>query len=232
MNQETSLDKAQAWLQRTLDYTFQDAGLFEQALTHRSASGVSNERLEFLGDAVLDTVVSEVVFRAFPNAPEGDLSRLRSYLVKDTALAGLAVELGLGDWLILGSGERKAGGHRRASILADALEALLGAVYLDAGFEASRALIDRAFGQRFLELPDPTELRDPKTRLQEWLQARQRALPEYSLVEVSGAAHRQCFEVRCSVDGFEATTTGSGSSRRQAEQKSARAMLEVLQGNA
>lgn len=232
MKQEISLDKAQTWLQRTLDYTFQDAGLFEQALTHRSASGASNERLEFLGDAVLDTVVSEVVFRAFPNAPEGDLSRLRSYLVKDSALADLAVDLGLGDLLILGSGERKTGGHRRASILADALEALFGAVYLDAGFETSRALIDKAFGRRFFELPDPKKLRDPKTRLQEWLQARQFALPDYSLVEIRGEAHRQCFEVRCSVDGFETTTTGSGPSRRQAEQKSARAMLEALQEDA
>ncbi|MDX1517739.1 MAG: ribonuclease III [Woeseiaceae bacterium] len=223
------MDKAQTWLQSTLDYTFRDAGLFEQALTHRSASGESNERLEFLGDAVLDTVVSELVFRAFPNAAEGDLSRLRSSLVKDTALARLAVELGLGDWLILGSGERKTGGHRRASILADALEALIGAVYLDAGFEASRKLIEKAFGDRFYDLPDPKELRDPKTRLQEWLQARQFELPDYSLVDVSGQAHAQTFEVQCSINGIEATTRGSGSSRRQAEQKSARAMLETLQ---
>ena len=223
------MDKAQSWLQRTLDYTFRDAGLFEQALTHRSASGESNERLEFLGDAVLDTVVSEIVFRAFPNAPEGDLSRLRSSLVKDSALANLAVELGVGDWLVLGSGERKTGGHRRASILADALEALFGAVYLDAGFDASRALIEKAFGERFSNLPDPRELRDPKTRLQEWLQARQQQLPDYSLVDVSGQAHDQTFEVQCSIDGVEATTRGSGSSRRRAEQKSARAMLDVLQ---
>lgn len=223
------MEKAQTWLQRTLDYSFRDAGLFEQALTHRSASGESNERLEFLGDAVLDTVVSEIVFRAFPNAPEGDLSRLRSSLVKDTALARLAVELGLGDQLILGSGERKTGGHRRASILADAIEALFGAVYLDAGFEASRKLIEKAFGDRFLDLPDPRELRDPKTRLQEWLQARQFKLPDYALVDVSGEAHAQSFEVQCSIDGMETTTRGSGSSRRQAEQKSARAMLEILQ---
>lgn len=223
------MKKAQSWLQHTLDYRFRDVGLFEQALTHRSASGESNERLEFLGDAVLDTVVSEVVFRAFPNAPEGDLSRLRSSLVKDTALARLAVELGLGDWLILGSGERKTGGHRRASILADALEALFGAVYLDAGFEASRTLIEKAFGDRFLDLPDPKELRDPKTRLQEWLQARQLNLPDYQLVDISGQAHAQTFEVQCTVDGIETTTRGSGSSRRQAEQRSARAMLETLQ---
>lgn len=223
------MDKAQSWLQKTLDYTFRDVGLFEQALTHRSASGESNERLEFLGDAVLDTVVSEIVFRAFPNAPEGDLSRLRSSLVKDSALAKLAVELGLGDRLILGSGERKTGGHRRASILADALEALFGAVYLDAGYDASRALIEKAFGERFANLPDPRELRDPKTQLQEWLQARQLELPDYSLVDVSGQAHDQTFEVQCTIGGVETTTRGSGSSRRQAEQRSARAMLDVLQ---
>lgn len=223
------MEKAQSWLQRTLDYTFRDTRLFEQALTHRSAIGVSNERLEFLGDAVLDTVVSEIVFRAFPNAPEGDLSRLRSSLVKDTSLARLAVDLGLGDLLILGSGELKTGGHRRASILADALEALFGAVYLDAGFEASRSVIEKAFGERFHDLPDPKELRDPKTRLQEWLQARQLSLPDYSLVDVSGQAHEQTFEVKCSIGGLDTTTRGSGSSRRQAEQKSARAMLEALQ---
>lgn len=223
------MEKAHIWLHQTLDYRFRDTGLFEQALTHRSATGESNERLEFLGDAVLDTVVSEVVFRAFPNAPEGDLSRLRSSLVKDTALTRLAVELGLGDWLILGSGERKTGGHRRASILADALEALFGAVYLDAGFEASRTLIEKAFGERFYDLPDPKELRDPKTRLQEWLQARQHDLPEYRLVDVSGQAHEQKFEVECSIAGIEPTTRGSGSSRRRAEQKSARAMLDLLQ---
>lgn len=223
------MEKAQNWLQRRLDYTFRDIGLFEQALRHRSASGESNERLEFLGDAVLDIVVSEVVFRAFPNSPEGDLSRLRSSLVKDTSLARLAVDLGLGDWLILGSGERKTGGHRRASILADALEALFGAVYLDAGFEASRTVIERAFGDRFQDLPDPQQLRDPKTRLQEWLQARQLDLPDYSLVDVSGQAHDQTFEIQCSIGGIETTTRGSGSSRRQAEQKSARAMLDALQ---
>ena len=223
------MEKAQTWLQRTLDYTFRDSGLFEQALTHRSASGESNERLEFLGDAVLDTVVSEIVFRAFPNAPEGDLSRLRSSLVKDTSLARLAVDLGLGELLILGSGERKTGGHRRASILADALEALFGAVYLDAGFEASRSVIEKAFGERFHELPDPNELRDPKTRLQEWLQARQLALPDYALIEVSGQAHEQTFEVQCSIAGLDTTTRGTGASRRQAEQRSARAMLEALQ---
>lgn len=226
------MDKAQTWLKSTLNYEFSDIGLFQQALTHRSASGESNERLEFLGDAVLDTVVSEVVFRAQPNSAEGNLSRLRSSLVNDKSLANLAVEIGLGDLLILGSGERKTGGHRRESILADALEALFGAVYLDAGFEASRHVIEAAFGKRLFELPDPRDLRDPKTRLQEWLQARQMALPVYELISVSGQAHQQTFEVQCSVDGTHQSANGSGSSRRQAEQRSAKDLLKLLKGSA
>lgn len=226
------MDKAQTWLKSTLDYEFSDIGLFQQALTHRSASGESNERLEFLGDAVLDTVVSEMIFRAQPNSAEGDLSRLRSSLVNDKSLANLAVEIGLGDLLILGSGERKTGGHRRDSILADALEALFGAVYLDAGFEASRQVIETAFGKRLYELPDPRDLRDPKTRLQEWLQARQMALPVYELISVSGQAHQQTFEVQCSVDGTHQSANGIGSSRRQAEQRSAKDLLKLLTGGA
>ena len=142
------MDKALSWLAKTLDYQFHDQQLFEQALTHRSASGLSNERLEFLGDAVLDFVVSELVYDALPQADEGDLSRLRSSLVKDTTLAQLASELGLGEHLILGSGERKSGGHRRDSILADALEAVFGAVFLDTGYAASRKVVENAFGDR------------------------------------------------------------------------------------
>ena len=222
------MDKALSWLAETLDYQFSDPQLYEQALTHRSSPGASNERLEYLGDAVLDFVISELVYLSLPNADEGDLSRLRASLVKDTSLAELAGELGLGEHLILGSGERKTGGHRRESILADALEALFGAVFLDAGYEASKRVIRNAFGERLLNLPDPRELRDPKTRLQEWLQARQMGLPDYSLVIVSGEAHRQQFEVRCAVDGQKSETTGSGSSRRNAEQQSAERMLGVL----
>lgn len=222
------MDKATRWLKDTLDYEFSDETLFRKALTHRSSPGESNERLEFLGDAVLDTVISEVVFRSHPNAPEGDLSRLRSSLVKDTSLADLAAELGLGDFLILGSGERKSGGHRRESILADGLEALFGAVYLDAGFETSRAIIERAFGDRLIDLPDPGDLRDPKTRLQEWLQARQLELPEYQLVKVSGKAHQQTFEVRCVIDGTDVSAEGVGTSRRHAEQQSAERALKTL----
>jgi ribonuclease-3 len=222
------LDKALSWLAKTLDYQFHDQQLFEQALTHRSASGLSNERLEFLGDAVLDFVVSEFVYDALPQADEGDLSRLRASLVKDTTLAQLASELGLGEHLILGSGERKSGGHRRDSILADALEAVFGAVFLDTGYAASRKVVENAFGDRLRDLPDPSELRDPKSRLQEWLQARQMTLPEYDLVKVTGEPHRQQFEVRCTVVGSKSTATGNGASRRGAEQESAQRMLSNL----
>ncbi|MDX1516970.1 MAG: ribonuclease III [Woeseiaceae bacterium] len=222
------MDKAERWLKDTLGYEFQDVDLFRQALTHRSAPGESNERLEFLGDAVLDTVISEVVFRAQPNSPEGDLSRLRSSLVKDTSLADLAADIGLGEYLILGSGERKSGGHRRESILADALEALIGGVYLDAGYEAAGRLVERLFGDRLFDLPDPRDLRDAKTRLQEWLQARQLALPEYELVDVSGQAHRQKFTVSCALDGVADATAGVGTSRRHAEQQAAERMLKRL----
>ncbi len=222
------MEKASSWLKTALQYEFDDEGLLRQALTHRSAPGESNERLEFLGDAILDAVISEVVFRAQPNSPEGDLSRLRSSLVKDTSLADLAAALGLGEHLILGGGERKSGGHRRESILADAIEALFGAVYLDAGFEASRELIERAFGDRLQDLPDPRDLRDPKTRLQEWLQARGMDLPEYELTEVTGKAHRQKFEVRARVAGVDAEASGVGTSRRNAEQQAAERMLKKL----
>ncbi|MDJ0939260.1 MAG: ribonuclease III [Woeseiaceae bacterium] len=222
------MNKRERWLSETLDYRFRDSRLFELALTHRSSSGASNERLEFLGDAVLDFVVSDHVYRAMPDADEGDLSRLRASLVKDTSLAELARDLGLGEHLILGSGEQKTGGHRRESILADALEAVFGAVYLDAGYDAARAVVELAFGTRFDELPDPRELRDPKTRLQEWLQARGRGLPDYELVNVSGKAHRQTFEVRCTVTDSELATDGDGSSRRNAEQQAAERMLVLL----
>ena len=222
------LDNAETWLKKTLDYQFSDIRLLQQALTHRSVPGNNNERLEFLGDAVLGIVISELVFRSHANAPEGDLSRLRSSLVKDTSLAELALGLGLGEHLNLGSGERKAGGHRRESILADALEAIFGAVYMDAGFDAARAVIERTFGDRLNDMPSVDDLRDPKTRLQEWLQARGLGLPEYELVNVSGKAHRQQFEVSCAIDDSEIKTNGHGKTRRNAEQESAQRMLAEL----
>jgi ribonuclease-3 len=222
------LNKAEIWLKDSLNYQFNDARLLELSLTHRSVPGHNNERLEFLGDAVLDFVISEVVFRSHPMAPEGDLSKLRASLVNDASLAQLAADLGIGEHLILGSGERKTGGHRRESILADALEAIFGAVYLDAGFAASRAVIETAFGERLQVFPDVEELRDPKTRLQEWLQARKKKLPDYELVNVSGKAHRQKFEVQCSIADSDIKTTGTGTTRRNAEQQAAEGMLRHL----
>jgi ribonuclease-3 len=224
------VEKAESWLEKTLHYRFHDVGLFVQALTHRSATGRNNERLEFLGDAVLDFVISDSLFKLRPDADEGDLSKLRASLVKDTSLAGIAVDIGLGEHLILGSGERKTGGHRRESILADALEAIFGAVYLDSGFDAAKDLIDRVFEQRLDDLPDAEDLRDPKTRLQEWLQARKLSLPIYDLVSVTGKDHRQKFVVSCTVTELSQTTEGDSTSRRKAEQRAASAMLGMLSG--
>ena len=225
------MDKAERWLEKTLHYRFDDASLYLRALTHRSAAGRNNERLEFLGDAVLDFVISEAVFNLRPDADEGDLSRLRSSLVKDTSLAEIATQIGLGEHLILGSGEKKTGGHRRESILADALEAIFGAVFLDSGFRAAREMIERLFAERLSNLPDAGDLRDPKTRLQEWLQGRKLALPQYELRDVTGKDHKQKFTVSCTVTELSQETEGIASSRRKAEQKAARDMLEILSGN-
>lgn len=224
------MDKAEIWLDKTLRYRFDDTSLFAQALTHRSANGRNNERLEFLGDAVLDFVISDSVFKRRPDADEGDLSKLRASLVKDTSLAQLAADLGIGEHLILGSGERKTGGHRRESILADALEAIFGAVFLDSGFDAAATIIGRVFEQRLEELPAADDLRDPKTRLQEWLQARKLSLPDYDLVSVTGKAHQQQFVVTCTVSELSQTTKGESTTRRKAEQKAARRMLDILAG--
>jgi ribonuclease-3 len=223
------LDRAARWLKKSLGYEFRNTELLRTALTHRSAAGSNNERLEYLGDAVLDTVVSEIIYRQMPDADEGALSRLRSYLVKDSALADLATELGIGRHIILGPGEKKTGGHRRESLLADALEALFGAVYLDAGFEAARNLIGDAYGERLRTLPEATDLRDPKTTLQELLQARQLSLPEYAMEKVSGKAHQQTFEVSCSITALALRSTGTGGSRRDAEQQAAESMLALLE---
>jgi ribonuclease-3 len=222
------LKTAETWLDKTLHYRFTDTQLFEQAITHRSAAPCNNERLEFLGDAVLDFVISQFVYRARPELAEGDLSKLRASLVKDDSLAELALELGLGEQLILGSGERKTGGHRRGSILADALEAIFGAVYLDRGFDAAKDVIESVYAERMNDLPDVEDLQDAKTRLQEWLQARRKALPDYNLVKVSGKDHRRRFEISCAVDGQTAVTRGESTTRRKAEQAAARAMLDQI----
>lgn len=220
------MKNAERWLQQTLNYQFNNAELFAQALTHRSSGKKNNERLEFLGDAVLDFVISDLVYRAQPDASEGDLSKLRASLVRDESLASLALEFGLGEHLVLGSGEQKSGGHRRESILADALEAIFGAVFVDAGFAASREVIEHAFAERLQHLPDIEDLRDPKTRLQEWLQARKMELPVYELIETSGKDHKQRFKVSCSVPEKSARTFGESTTRRKAEQRAARDMYQ------
>ena len=222
------MNKAERWLEKTLLYRFQNLELFRQALSHRSRTQQNNERLEFLGDAVLDFVISDELYRLRPEASEGDLSKLRASLVKDESLAALALELGVGDHLILGSGEMKTGGHRRESILADAIEAIFGAVFLDSGVDAARAVIECVFAERLQNLPDSKDLRDSKTRLQEWLQSRKLALPAYNLVESSGEDHKQRFTVSCTVAERSEVTQGEASSLRKAEQKAARKMIALL----
>ena len=223
-----NLEKAAAWLKEKLAYEFENEDLLCQALTHRSAPGSNNERLEFLGDSVLQLVMSELAFEKRPDATEGRLSRIRSSLVRDETLSKIAADIGIGEHLLLGAGERKTGGHRRASILADAVEAIFGAVYLDAGFDVARAVIMRAYGDRAINLPERAERRDPKSLLQEYLQARQLALPEYRMEQVTGKAHRQSFEVSCVVQAPAGKTFGTGTTRRQAEQEAATAMLELI----
>lgn len=221
-------DKAVAWLQKTLAYRFRDETLFADALSHRSAAGNSNERLEFLGDAILDVVISRAVYERRPAANEGDLSRLRASLVNDVTLGKLAGTLRVGDHIRLGSGEKKTGGHRRSSILADALEALFGAVYLDRGFDEVERLILDIYQERLADLPAAEDLKDPKTRLQERLQAEALGLPEYEVSEVAGKPHRRRFTVTCQIPPLRLVVAGEGTSRRAAEQQAAKLMLDEL----
>lgn len=222
------MDRAAAWVKETLGYEFQDETLLKRALTHRSAAGPHNERMEFLGDAVLQLVISEYLYENRPDTREGRLSRLRSRLVKDSTLGAVGAKLGIGEHLRLGSGEKKTGGHRRESIIADAVEAIFAAVYLDTGMEAAREVIFTALGERIDGLPQGGELRDPKSRLQEFLQARKIPLPDYQTERVTGKAHAQTFEVSCRVAELELKSNGKGSSRRAAEQAAAEAMLTRL----
>lgn len=217
-------------LGKRLNYQFANPLLLDNALTHRSAGSRNNERLEFLGDAVLNFVIASELYARFPEAAEGELSRLRASLVKQDTLAILARSADLGSRLKLGSGELKSGGHRRDSILADALEAVLGAVYLDGGFDACRQLIQALYQERLDSLPTATSLTDPKTRLQEYLQSRRMPLPMYDVVEVSGEAHAQTFTVECRFErgGKSEITRGIGSSRRRAEQDAAQQALKLI----
>jgi ribonuclease-3 len=223
-----ALKTASAWLRDALGYECRDVALLEAALTHRSAGGAHNERLEFLGDAVLNCVVAMLVFREFAAADEGDLSRFRASLVSGEALAVVAAEIDLGPQVRLGSGELKSGGFRRKSILADALEALFGAIYLDGGFDAAAQVIERLFVPRLDRLPSAAELKDPKTRLQEAVQAKGLPLPAYSVESITGEAHNQMFQVVCSVESLGLRAVGVGPSRRRAEQSAASEVLAAL----
>ena len=214
------------WLQQRLGCRFADNGLLIRALTHRSVGSDNNERLEYLGDAVLSFVVADMLFEAHPEASEGELSRYRASLVSGDALGAVALELGLGELLNLGDGERKSGGKWRASILADALEALIGAVYLDQGLDAARAVAARLLQRRLEELPEASELKDAKTLLQEWLQGRGLGLPEYKVLEISGEPHQQLFRIRCDIGELAIAAEAQGSSRRRAEQEAASLVLK------
>ena len=215
-------------LQVRLAYAFRQSSLLQQAVTHRSFSADHNERLEFLGDSVLNLSVAHLLFTQLANLPEGDLSRVRANLVKQDTLHQLAKKLDLPAVMRLGEGEMRSGGQNRPSILADALEAIIGAVYLDGGYSAAQALVERLFAQVDIK-PDMQAVgKDPKTELQELLQGRKLALPKYTVVGTSGAAHRQQFEVSCEVTELRQTQQGSGASRRAAEQAAAAAMLLTL----
>lgn len=213
-------------LMRKLGYQFEQTALLEQALTHRSHKGKHNERLEFLGDAVLGMVIAETLFSQFPDTPEGDLTRMRSSLVKGVTLAEIAQELGLSDYLRLGQGELKSGGFRRESILADAVEAIIGAIYLDKGLSACKDRILCWYAERLTQIT-PKEQKDAKTRLQEYLQGFRLPLPVYDVIATEGEAHQQTFTVRCMVQGYDAVTA-TGNSRRKAEQDAASIVLEKI----
>lgn len=215
-------------LQTAIGHRFSRLELLQQAVTHRSFGSPHNERLEFLGDSIVNCVTAIALFERFGELREGDMSRLRANLVRQEALHRLAEGLKLGDYLQLGEGEMKSGGHRRPSILADALEAIFAAVFLDAGFEAAKSVIDRLYASSIASLDPGRALKDPKTALQEWLQGRRMPLPKYSLADTRGEAHQQEFEVECEITGLGLKTRGIGVSRRAAEQQSAQRALELL----
>jgi ribonuclease-3 len=221
-------DEIAVWIEHSFGYAFVQPSLLEAALTHRSAGAVHNERLEFLGDSILNCAVARLLYEAHPQADEGVLSRLRATLVSGETLAQIALQMGLGEHLRLGPGELKSGGFRRASILADTLEAILGAIFLDSGFDAAARAVDRIMAPRLSSLPAADLLKDPKTRLQEALQAQGLALPVYTLTAVSGDAHAQSFTVTCEVPILGLAGVGEGGSRRRAEQLAATKLLEAL----
>jgi len=213
-----------------IPYRFNDPELLELALSHRSVGRINNERLEFLGDSILNFVVSVRLFHLKDENNEGALSRLRARVVRGDTLAKLAAELNLGDHIRLGEGEMKSGGFKRKSILADTLEAIFGAIYLDGGFESCEQVVQHVCDPYIKELPDADELKDPKTRLQEWLQGRAYSLPEYKLVSETGPSHKKKFLIQCASDEAGINVTGSGASRQKAEQDAASTALKFISG--
>lgn len=215
-------------LSKKLGYTFKNKDLLIQALTHRSAKGTHNERLEFLGDSILGFVIAEVLYQQFPSHDEGDLTRMRSSLVRGVTLAEIGRSFNLGEHLILGPGELKSGGHRRDSILEDAVEAIIGAVYLDSDNDTAKALVLSWFAERLEKIKPGNEQKDPKTRLQEYLQARKIALPLYEVIHTSGQSHNQQFTVRCTTSVINTEVITKGTSRRKAEQAAAQQVLALI----
>ena len=215
-------------LTKYLDQNHMGSGCFIQALTHRSASGKHNERMEFLGDSVLGLIITSALYNQQPNASEGYLSRLRASLVNENTLAEIANELSLGDFLRLGAGELKSGGFRRKSILSDTLEAVIGSVYLEKGMDAATEFVLKIYTNRLEQLPSENDLKDPKSRLQEILQSRGYEIPQYELISTTGDAHRQVFTAECEIEKLDIKTKGVASSRRKAEQQSAQNAYEVV----
>jgi ribonuclease-3 len=224
-------ERLRRWLRAAFGYEAVNLALFETALTHRSADGPNNERLEFLGDAVLGLVTAQHLYGRFVDADEGSLSRLRASVVNGDSLAQLAAGLAVGEHLVLGPGELKSGGFRRESILADALEALCGAIYLEGGLTAASLAMQRVLAPVLDGLSLPGDLKDPKTRLQEFLQGRGLPLPRYSVDSVEGELHAQMFRVTCDVESLALSAAAIGSSRRRAEQVAAARILELIQAN-
>lgn len=220
--------QAIAQLEKRLGYQFKEQSLLMRALTHRSAKGLHNERLEFLGDSILGFIIAQALFDKFPKENEGDLTRMRSSLVKGVTLAELGRNFELGEHLILGPGELKSGGHRRESILEDAVEAIIGAVYLDSDIKTCKALVLKWYEQKIAQIKPGQAQKDPKTRLQEYLQGRRIALPIYEVIETTGQSHNQEFTVRCTTSEIDKEVITKGTSRRKAEQAAAQKVLELI----
>ena len=225
------MDSSLVALQQRIGHRFNDPALLERALTHRSYGADHNERLEFLGDAVLSLAISSLLFERFAGSDEGDLTRVRAHLVREDSLHKVALSLGLPEVLRLSEGEQRGGGAQRVSILADALEAVIGAAFLDGGFDAARTLVQRMFGEIIATTEIGNWSKDAKTELQEWLQARRIPVPSYRIIATRGQAHAQTFEVECAVPALSLQETGEGKSRRAAEQEAARRMLDALRAS-